>query len=222
MDARLAFLARSSTLGFSALLFVGSCLALASWPGLAGADPGPEFVAPTDLASEPVLPVYGQCPEPLPPEPLESEDPAAVQTYELRRDQRAVCVATVERLDQVATRQWWIVSQLLGEQAEAKLIREHLERAEGNDLDRNEVLREVNNAFTSGPLKTELTGIDAENPLPVSGLGGGEGSPEETAELVAAIDASGEGNMTALYLLAGLMVALFIGAALSRTVDRGT
>lgn len=220
MGARLAIAARSSMLGFSALLLVCSCLALASWPAQAGADFGAEFVVPTDLATEPALPVYEQCPEALPAEPLESEDASAQQVYELRREQRTACVAQVERLDQVVARQWWIVSQLLGQQTLAKEGREYSERAELSSEERNELLHELNSAFTPGPLKAELAGVDAENPLPVSGTdGGGEA---ETAELVAAIDASGEASKGSLYLIAGLLVALFMGTALTRLADRGT
>ncbi len=226
MGARPAGVVRSFMLAFFALLCC-CFLALAFGSARAAADPGPEFVAPNDQATEPTLPEMAACPTPEVDEVYEAEDDLAARQVALLRQELVAaigqsCRAQADRQDELIRRSWWIVTQLLGEHAEAVGAGEWLAQIAVGDEARNADLQAVKAVLEEGVLKAQLVGVDAENPLPVSGLDGGEGSPEETAELVAAIDAAGEGTSIGLYLVAGLIVSLFIGAALSRTVDRGT
>lgn len=225
MDARPAGVVRSSLLALSALLCC-CCLVLAFGSARAAADPGPEFVVPNDQATEPTLPEMAACPVGEPGELYEAEDDLAARQVTLLRQELVAaigqsCRAQADRQDELIRRSWWIVTQLLGEHAEAVGAGEWLSQIAASDGLRNEHLQAIKTVLQEGTLNTHLVGVDAENPLPVSGLGG-EGSPEETSELVAAIDASGEANSAALWMLGGLIVALFIGVALSRTVERGT
>lgn len=226
MATGLTGVGRSSTIAFCVSLCCCS-LALAFGPVRAAADPGPEFVAPNDQASEPALPEMAACPVAEPDQLYAVEDDQAARQVTLLRQELVAaiaqsCRAQADREDELIRRTWWVVTQLLGEHAEAVGAGEWLGQIAASGDVRNEHLQAVKAALQEGTLKTEIAGVDAENPLPVSGVDGGGGSPEETAELVAAIDASGEANSAGLYLVAGLLVALFIGAALSRTVDRGT
>lgn len=226
MGAHPTGLVRSFILAFCVSLCCCS-LALAFGSARAAADPGPEFIPPNEQASEPTLPEMAACPIAEPTEIYEAEDELAARQVTLLRQELVAaiaqsCRAQADRQDELIRRTWWVVTQLLGEHAEAVGAGEWLSQIAASGELRNEHLQAVKMALQEGTLNTQLVGVDAENPLPVSGLGGGEGSPEETAELVAAIDASGEASSVALWMIGGLIVALFIGAALARTVDRGT
>jgi hypothetical protein len=218
---------RRSSASASWVLCCCCFLALAFGPERAAADPGPEFVPPNEQASEPTLPEMAACPVPELDELYEAEEDLAARQVTLLREELVAaigqsCRAQTDRQDELIRRTWWVVTQLLGEHAEAVGAGEWLSQIAASGELRNEHLQAMKVALQEGPLPTQLVGVDAENPLPVSGLSGGEGSPEETAELVASIDAAGEGTIAAVYIVAGLIAALFIGAALARTVDRGT
>lgn len=125
---------------------------------------------PIDRATEPPLPDFNDCSDSLPSEPLESEDAAAVQIYELRREAQHSCVVVKERLNQVIARQWWIVSQLLGQQAFTQDLKELLERAELVELDAFDRLGVVENHL-AGTLQVEAPGgVELSNPPDVAGV----------------------------------------------------
>lgn len=186
------------------------------------ADPGPEFTVPVDKATEPVTPAPSECPAvPVFGGPYEGEEEAAGELQLLRIESAESCKALTDRLDEVVEREWWVVSQLLGQQALAQEDREYSERTELAESEGNELLRELNNQFIPGPLKTELAGVDEEHPLFVTSSE--EGSAiEGTAELVSSIDASGEAQKLALWFIVGVLVASGLGYGIYRTIERST
>jgi hypothetical protein len=186
-------------------------------------EPGPEFVVPTDKATEPIGPPPSLCPVVPTFGPYEGEDESAGELQHLRVESVEGCKALADRLDESVEREWWIVSQLLGEQRDLHEVNEWLQQAAERDEVRNEDLHVIAHALTdpeASPLRTSLDGVDAEHPLPVAGLEGE--SVEGAAELVASIDAAGEATKLALWFIAGLVVASVVGYGFYRVVDRNT
>jgi hypothetical protein len=182
-------------LAFGVFAFSGAgLLAESSW---ADEPPAAPYKVPEAVYTEPVVdPEPADCPEA--PGVLEDgesvEEQYSVEAHELRFQR----IATARMCEALADR-----SDVVSERLWWAVV----ELAEGRGQ----------RAITNAKL-TELLGEGCADPCPVTFVS----DDGQTAELAAAIDASGEGNMTALYLIAGLVVALFVGNALMRTVDRGT
>jgi hypothetical protein len=226
---------------FSLLACVASCsLLLLAAVGIARADEPVPYLAPADRALEPELSEQAACPDAEVPliaeEEVEGEEvePVSPELRELghmRLEQQQACLATTDRLDEVTSRLWWVTAQVLAldhpEPALAE-VNEWLqllsERDEPVAADLHHLRGLFEDAFTdtgSHTLRHVLLGGEEDQPLPVLG-------EFETAtmgadpELVSSIDASGEAVQSGLYIIAGLLVGLFIGGVLWRLVDRGT
>lgn len=208
-----------------ALLACSIALLLAT--GLAQADepePGPEFTVPIDKATEPVTPEPGACPTVLVAGPYEGEDEAAGQVQELRRELGETCHAIADRLDESVERSWWVVTQLLGQQAASREVNEWLQQGADRDDARNEDLKALAYRITdpgAPALRTTLDGVDVGNPVPVLGVSEGE-TVESSEATVASIDAFAEAQKVAVWFIAGLLVAAVAGYGIYRAVDRGT
>lgn len=164
--------------------------------------------APTPLA-EPPPPSEGE-------EPAPEVDPVLVELRALRIEAVETCEAQTASARELQKRFWWAVAEI--------------EPLSGISETTNERLVSLIDGQCGNPCSTyaegghvAVTGTEGD-PVQVVGDftgGGGIGEPEMT-ELVSSIDAGAEASQGGLYMIAGLIVAFFIGAALTRTVDRGT
>lgn len=228
-------------LGLPPLLF-GFLLSLVCYALVAGgvlaaqalADEPAPYLAPADRATQPELPELAACPSAEVPVIAEEEaegevEPVSPELRELghlRLEQQQACRAQTDRLDQVIERLWWVTAQTLAldhPDAGISEVNEWLAQAAERDHVRNEDLHSILYGLTdpgAPPLRASLEGVDAEHPLPVSGIEGG--STEGTAELVSSIDAAGEASKLALWFIAGLVVASVVGYGLYRVIERNT
>lgn len=207
------------------LLLLASACFYFCWAavGIAQAEPEP-FTPPAEHFSEPEpLVELGACPS-APVAGIEEEEAGEVplETRELghlRLEGQEACKAVADRLDEVVSRLWWVTV----EQAETVRLLPTLESA--NPIPTLETLLEplpeIRNKLdllpSDGYMRASLLGAEDEHPLAVSSTGSGSEGGPESAELVASIDSGAEASKTALYLIAGEIVALVIGFAIWRT-----
>jgi len=215
------------------VLFVYCSLSWAA-VGIALAE-GPAYEASNEVFSEPpvnsaFLPAgyateFAQCPEGVeeaqePPSEESSEGATARQVTLLRGELQQECRVYQQRLDQVVAREWWQVSELFKEQQNSKEVAEDVELVDGR-LEYLPALAEgegihakvVNGGGEAIPVEGEFTAKS-------SGEAGGI-TEEQGAELLASVDATGEGTTLALWTIAGLIVGCFIGYGLWKTTHKG-
>lgn len=170
------------------------CLALASGPVSALAEPGPIYEPPEETASEPPAP-EGQptCPD-LELEPFEGEDAGAGEVRSLRGELDQVCAALSARLDRVRERTWWVVLESLDAAEQRATTNEKLTK-----------LVEGSGATVVEP---------GEAPLPVEDAA----LASSSADIVESVDASGEALKGAVWFLIGALVASLIAYFLYRQV----
>lgn len=226
---------------FFLLALFACCLVFSAVAAIARADEPAPYVPPADRALQPELPEMAACPDAEVPVLAEEEaegeevEPVAPELRELghaRLEQQQACRATTDRLDLVNERLWWVTSQLLAlDHPEPALgeVNEWLQHAAERDEGSAEDVHQLRGLFEDVFVDTGsdtlrhllLGGAEELEPLPV--LGEFEAGPMEVdPELVSSIDASGEAIQSGIYIIAGLLVGLFIGGVGWKLVDRAT
>lgn len=157
----------------------------------------PYSPVPPGSTTEPVLEGLGSCPAP-PAEAYEGTDDAAGELRFLRSEHAAMCDALAKRTDEVAHRLWWLVSEALQAREQRVLT--------------NTLLSEVRDALVP-PIGVDVQAFSASDPVPIED----PGTEESSADVVSAIDASGNAIKEGLWFLIGLMVAV-AGTAVYRHV----
>lgn len=175
------------------------CLLLFAGSRVASADPAP-YSPPTENVVEPTasepLPV---CPD-LPAEPYGGEDHAAIEGRQLRAEQASSCAAVVARFEQLRERLWWLVAEADEGRRQRALTNERLTAVADGVASIEAVI-------------TAPTGVPVDvggDPLQVEDL--------ESADVSAAVTASGEATKEAIWFLVGLSVGLYGAFALYRQV----
>ncbi len=221
---------------FFLLALLACCSVCWAAAGFALADEPSEYVPPADRALQPELPEMASCPTAAVPVLAEEEFgevPAELRELgHLRLEAQESCRAQLDRLDQVVTRLWWVTAQTLALDREDPGLSEVNEwlsmLAEGGEK-QHDALVQIEHSVEHGgdglPVVLEKQHLTEEEALPVSGLSGGGGggsSNKLTKELIATVEASGEGNQGALWMIVGVMVAAVVAYGLYRVAERNT
>ena len=158
------------------------------------ADP---YTPPAGGATEPSLEGLGSCPT-GPVEPYEGEDPAAIELRLLRAELAESCAALAARTDEVSHRLWWLTAEAA--------------EAQGQRVLANTLASETRDRLAA-PVDVNVEDWTYELPLDTQDAS----SAENSADLVSAVDASGNALKEALWFLSGLLVML-AGSALYRHI----
>jgi hypothetical protein len=191
------------------LVFLASLFGLGT---LGVARASAETYVPPELFSEPEaeppIPGCAAAPESLsePAEPSPEPEVFALlgEVRAERVDLAAACEAQAGASHEELRRLWWLVEEVVWQTR-------HIQTT-------NERLTELVASSCSNPCSVFFEG--QSKAVEISG-GEGGGGELDTGELVASIDAAGEGSSVALWTIAGILVGLFIAYAIYKAVDRG-
>lgn len=144
----------------------------------------------------------GEGEEEPPAEPPPAPDPILVELRHQRIEAAQVCRALADRADEQLRRQWWTVAELNRQSPFVEGINEHLANLDGAKCGSPcPVLIEGGHVNVTGLEDGPVEVLDVEP--------GGEGSgmsEVQVAELVSAVDASGEASKAGLWFLAAVLL----------------
>lgn len=187
------------TLGLSMAMYFAVAVAHASASE-------PAYVPPEPGVSEPALPEsLTSCP--VPPEPAEGGEQAAVEVRALRIDLAESCEALSRRLVLSLERSWWIVAEAVkAGKGQQKIVE----------------LLEAESSAVAGTLAVNVAG---PNPLPVEVAGTAESLPVGTVEDPKAyehIDAIGEATRNPLWMMIGIFFCSLVIVGIWKAWDRAS
>lgn len=165
----------------------------------AAASAAEPYEPPTEIVTDPAFPEsLGVCPASA-GEGFPGEDPLGKELRSLRYEVGGSCDALADRLEELSHRTFWLTAEARDAGVQRATTNEKLTAIAG---------------LLAAPVAVKVSAGQKGEAVDVAGAAGGE---VDTAEIIEAIDASGEASRKALWFIAGALVTSIVGYAMWRS-----